>query len=100
MVRTTPNYKYVVVISFSAFFTLSGSKADSAMVLFGRVPTFNQCFVIMMIMLTVSAAASALAALGTKMSVRCLKLNILHQVVFLYCLHKLVQSSTEPHPIK
>lgn len=57
-------YGIALLISFSAFFTLSGSKADSAMVLFGRVLTFNQCFIIMMIMLTVSAAASALAALG------------------------------------
>lgn len=57
-------YGIALLISFSAFFTLSGAGASSAMVLFGRVLTFNQCFVIMMIMLTVSAAASALAALG------------------------------------
>lgn len=57
-------YGIALLISFSAFFTLSGANASSAMVLFGRVLTFNQCFVMMMIMLTVSAAASALAALG------------------------------------
>lgn len=57
-------YSIALLISFSAFFTLSGAGASSAMVLFGRVLTFAQCFVIMIIMLIVSAAASALAALG------------------------------------
>lgn len=56
-------YGIALLISFSMFFRLSGAGASTAMVLFGRVLTFNQCFGVMMIMLISSAAASALAAL-------------------------------------
>lgn len=57
-------FHFTALLAFHAAFTLSGTGADSASVLFKRVQSFGDCWLVMVLFSVLSAAAFSLTALA------------------------------------